>query len=132
MPEHVHLLVSELEEELLSTAIQSLKIASSRRTARFRLPSDPRLWQRRYFDHNVRSVESFDTLLRYTHRNPVKRGLVVKPEDWRWSSFRHYAMAEVGVVEIESRWTADRRNGRIPNLLELRSYTPTSANDGQM
>ena len=132
MPEHVHLLLSEPEEGLLSTAIQSLKVASSRRTARLRPPTHPRLWQRRYFDHNVRSVESFETLLRYTHRNPVKRGLVAKPEDWRWSSFRHYAMAEVEVVEIESQWTADRRIGKVPNLLELRSDVPTSANDGQM
>ena len=121
MPEHVHLLLSEPEEELLSTAIQALKLASSRRTARFREPSDPRLWQRRYFDHNVRTAESFETVLQYTHRNPVKRGLAVKPEDWKWSSFRHYATAEVGVVEIESRWTADRRSGRVLNLLHLRS-----------
>jgi len=27
----------------------------------------------------------------YLHRNPVKRGLVEKPEDWEWSSFRHYS-----------------------------------------
>jgi len=132
MPEHVHLLISEPQEEQLYVAIQALKVASSRRTARFRPPSHPRLWQRRYFDHNVRSLESFETLLRYTHRNPVKRGLAVKPEDWKWSSFRHYSMAEVGVVEIESRWTADRRVGRVSNLLELRSDVPTSANDGQM
>jgi putative transposase len=32
----------------------------------------------------------------------VQRGLVEKPEDWKWSSFRHYATAEIGAVEIES------------------------------
>jgi putative transposase len=31
---------------------------------------------------------------RYIHRNPVQRGLVLKPEDWLWSSFRHYAFGE--------------------------------------
>jgi hypothetical protein len=36
--------------------------------------------------------------LRYMHRNPVKRGLVVKPEDWPWSSFRHYMTGAEGVV----------------------------------
>jgi putative transposase len=40
------------------------------------------------------------------HRNPVKRGLVERPEDWDWSSFRHYATGERGIVEIESFWTA--------------------------
>lgn len=47
--------------------------------------------------------------LRYLHRNPVNRGLVVSAEDWAWSSFRHYITGEAGVVEIESRWTAQRR-----------------------
>ena len=32
--------------------------------------------------------ERFD----YTHFNPVRRGLVMKPEDWRWSSYRNLAL----------------------------------------
>ena len=47
--------------------------------------------------------------LRYIHRNPVKRGLVERPEDWAWSSFRHYLTGEEGKVEIESHWTAKKR-----------------------
>jgi hypothetical protein len=31
---------------------------------------------------------------------------VLEAGDWRWSSFRHYALREKGVVEIESEWTA--------------------------
>ena len=38
--------------------------------------------------------------LRYMHRNPVKRRLAEKPEDWAWSSFRHYLTGVEGVVEI--------------------------------
>jgi len=37
------------------------------------------------------------------------RGLVERPEDWTWSSFRHYVTGEAGTVEIESPWTAGRR-----------------------
>ena len=48
--------------------------------------------------------------LRYLHRNPVKRELVKEAKDWRWSSFRHYAFREMGVVEIESEWTARDRD----------------------
>ena len=29
-------------------------------------------------------------------------GLVPDPDDWKWSSFRHQAFREMGVVEIES------------------------------
>ena len=58
----------------------------------------------------VRSEHKFIEKLRYIHRNPVTRGLVVRlvvrpvvrPEDWVWSSFRHYANGEAGQVEIES------------------------------
>ena len=38
--------------------------------------------------------------LRYMHRNPVKRGLVASPEQWRWSSFRAYRYGETGRVRI--------------------------------
>jgi len=37
------------------------------------------------------------------------RGLVKRPEDWPWSSFRHYLTGAEGTVEIESQWTARRR-----------------------
>jgi putative transposase len=47
--------------------------------------------------------------LRYLHRNPVTRGLVATAEEWAWSSFRHYITGDEGVVEIESHWTARRR-----------------------
>jgi hypothetical protein len=39
----------------------------------------------------------------------VQRGLVRRPEDWSWSSARHYATGEECGVESESRWTARRR-----------------------
>jgi putative transposase len=43
------------------------------------------------------------------HRNPVVRGLCDSPEQWPWSSFRHYQTGELGLVEVESHWTAKRR-----------------------
>jgi putative transposase len=107
MPEHVHLLVSEPERKLLATAMQSLKLAVVRRAAGITVP----FWLPRYHDHNVRDYESFVEKLRYIHRNPVKRGLVKRPEDWAWSSFRHYATGERGVVEVESEWAAKLRQG---------------------
>ena len=62
-----------------------------------------------YYDFDVWSERKRVEKLRYLHRNPVRRGLVASPEDWAWSSFRHYLTGEEGVVEIESRWTAQRR-----------------------
>ena len=66
-------------------------------------------WQKRYYDRNVRDHREFTVKLRYLHRNPVKRGLDRSPEEWKWSSYRHYALRETGIVEIESEWTARDR-----------------------
>lgn len=56
------------------------------------------------------SERKFTEKLRNIHRNPVQRGLVARPEHWRWSSFRHYATGEESTVEIESIWTVRRRD----------------------
>jgi putative transposase len=117
MPEHVHLLVSEPELEVLAKAIQALKISVARRAMSRRAELDAPLWQTRYYDHNVRTHESFVEKLHYIHHNPVRRGLAEKPEDWSWSSFRHYAAGEIEPVQIESQWTADLRQGKRPSLL---------------
>ena len=103
MPEHVHLLVSEPESGTLAQAMQSLKQGVERRLA---LRAKDSFWQERYYDFNTWSEHKFVEKLRYIHRNPVKRGLVAQPEDWPWSSFRHYLTGETGPVEIESQWTA--------------------------
>jgi len=62
---------------------------------------------------NVCREQKLMEKLDYVHRNPVQRGLVTRPEDWTWSSARHYsrhyATGEEGAIEIESRWTARRR-----------------------
>jgi putative transposase len=107
MPEHVHLLVSEPRKGSLATAIQVLKERTSRKPKR---PQEPQFWQARYYDFNVWTDEKRTERLHYMQRNPVRRGLTAKPEDWPWSSFRHYATGVEGSVEIESFWTAQKRD----------------------
>ena len=53
-----------------------------------------RIWQPRFYDFVVFSERKRVQKLRYMHRNPVKRGLVDSPDQWTWSSFRHYAYDE--------------------------------------
>jgi len=117
MPEHVHMLVTEPERCTLAVALQSLK-QSVARTLALRA-ADP-FWQARYYDFNVWSERKFVEKLRYIHRNPVQRGLVERPEDWKWSSFRHYVSGEPGTVEIESQWTARirERAGIFPHAAD--------------
>jgi putative transposase len=96
MPEHVHLLVSEPGRELLAVALQALKLSVTRR-ARTRP-----FWLPRYYDFNVRTDAKRIEKLNYIHWNPMKRGLVNRPEDWRWSSYRYYQTGERGRVTITS------------------------------
>jgi putative transposase len=113
MPEHVHLLVSEPERCKLSLVIQMLKQITSQK---LRPLDQPRFWLARYYDFPVWNEEKRIEKLRYIHRNPVSRGLVQRPEEWKWSSFAHYATGIQGTVEIESQWTARRRErfGVVP------------------
>jgi putative transposase len=43
------------------------------------------------------------------HRNPVKRGLVLEPQQWKWSSYRHYAEGERGTVLVNEEWKAEMK-----------------------
>ena len=43
-------------------------------------------------------------ICRYMHRNPVERGLVMSPEQWRWSSYRFYLLDEAGPVRVNVGW----------------------------
>ncbi len=116
MPEHVYLLITEPEVGSPSTVMQVLK----QRTAKALLPKrkrrDPRqkrlfgeephraFWQARFYDFNVWTTKKKVEKLRYMHRNPVKRGLVQSPEQWRWSSYRHYLLGETGPVKVNVDW----------------------------
>jgi REP element-mobilizing transposase RayT len=109
-------LVSEPQRETLSIAVQALKLGLVRSlpcsdggvvaprsrksgetwgTPAFGTPAHPeRFWQARFYDFNVWTERKRIEKLRYIHRNPVERGLVASPEQWRWSSFRWYAFGE--------------------------------------
>lgn len=113
MPEHVHLLLGETGRATLACALQALKTSVAKQR-----PQRP-FWLSRYYDFNVRTHEKLVEKLRYLHRNPVKRGLVHSPEEWPWSSFRHYLTGTSGPVEVESEWTKARRLGlRLPTWNE--------------
>jgi putative transposase len=103
MPEHIHLLLSEPQN--LSSTLRVIKGESSKLLK----GSREHFWQPRYYDFNVFTTRKFKEKIQYIHRNPVTRGLVSKPEDYRWSSFNHYATGELSPIEIESEWTSHRR-----------------------
>ena len=64
---------------------------------------------RRFYDFVVFTEEKKVEKLRYTHRNPVKRGLVLEPGRWPWSSFCDYAEDRHGPVLVNERQKAEMR-----------------------
>ena len=114
MPEHVHLLINEPPGILLAQFLKAFKQITSRRLRGWH----EKFWQERYYDSNVRGETARSAVIRYIHRNPVKRGLVAKHEDWPWSSFRHSASGVKATVEIESQWTAFGRGNRLPERVQ--------------
>ncbi len=108
MPEHVHILISEPKKAVLSKALQALKLSVA--VQRMERP----FWQARYYDFNVYTERKRVEKLKYMHHNPVTRGLVEETDQWPWSSFHHILTGNRGVVEIESQWTATRRE-RAPS-----------------
>jgi REP element-mobilizing transposase RayT len=71
------------------------------------------IWQARFYDFVVSTENKRAEKLRYMHRNPVKRGLVLEPQQWDWSSYRHYADGERGVVLVNEERKAELKVRKI-------------------
>ena len=76
MPDHVHLFVRGARDFTLSSWIGGLKRAIS-----VALQS-PKLWRPGFFDHILRSNESYSEKWKSVRENPVRAGLVKSVDDW--------------------------------------------------
>ncbi len=88
MPDHVHLLLTPLADAegnpySVVAVLQAIKGASAHSINRALQRSGP-VWQEESFDHVPRSNESFEEKIEYIRQNPVRRGLVERPEDYPW------------------------------------------------
>lgn len=79
MPAHIHLIVSVARESnTLGEWVKAFKAVVAHREFR---------WQAGCFDHVLRSEESTSEKWEYIRMNPVRAGLVAKPEEWTFSAF---------------------------------------------
>ena len=84
MPDHIHLFAGFGPESItLSSWMKSLKKTISKvlTNATFHAPH----WQKGFFDHVIRSHESYDEKWLYVRDNPVRAGLVQSAEDWPYA-----------------------------------------------
>jgi len=68
------------------------------------------IWQRRFWEHQIRSEEQYQAYMDYIHYNPVKHGLVERVRDWPHSTFHRYVKSGIypehwggGIVEDAGR-----------------------------
>jgi putative transposase len=85
MPDHVHLILTPAPETSLEKAVQFIKGGFSFRAKRD-LGVSREIWQAGYTEHRIRDGADFQTHREYIHSNPVRRGLVSRPEEFVWSS----------------------------------------------
>ena len=77
MPNHVHLFVRGAAEFELGIWVRGLK-----RAVEAAVPGGDKIWQAGFFDHILRSDESYSEKWNYIFENPVRAGLVSHPEEW--------------------------------------------------
>jgi putative transposase len=122
MPEHVHFLlytfphlgkISDIMRDWKwSTAFdikeQCLQDGKEKVLDGFRLNAKRsgrhgnQVWMPRFDDVLIYSKDQFEIKLTYIHNNPVKRGLVQRPEDWLYLSARNYLLGDHSIIKVDT------------------------------
>ncbi len=82
MPDHAHLIFRILNGNL-GDVLRKIK-GSSARQVNIVLKRSGSLWTDESFDHIIRHEEELKEKIEYVQNNPVKKGLVEVPQQYRW------------------------------------------------
>lgn len=131
MPDHFHMICRSIDKYNLSEILRDLKKFTSRSIIKYLRTNTNstysqwirifqrdyeeqkrnkryKLWQDGFNPKELSSNKVIDQKIEYIHNNPVKAGLVIRPEEYKYSSSRNYADME-GVIEVivtHERWLA--------------------------
>ena len=83
MPDHIHLFVRIGQNNKLSDFIRMLR-QSLTKVIRYDIGYVGTVWQPGFFDHLLRSSDSYSEKWMYVRDNPVRKKLVQMSEDWSW------------------------------------------------
>jgi putative transposase len=98
MPEHLHAIWRlpegdsdfPLRWQLIKRRFSRGMTPAPERSASQLSKRDKGIWQRRYWEHQIRGEEDLARHVDYIHFNPVKHGLVAQVKDWPHSSFHKW------------------------------------------
>jgi putative transposase len=109
MPNHFHLVVKPRGDDDLARWLQWLCTTHVRHHHR-KFDSHGRLGEGRYKAFLVQDDHYLLTVMRYVERNALRKGLVTRAEDWRWSSlaWRSHAKPPLALepspLELPANW----------------------------
>jgi len=127
MPDHVHLLLcprrveydiavirQTIKEPVAKKAVRYLKRHSPQWLSRISVRKGKQIrhhfWQKGGgYDRNITEPVTLHKMIEYIHLNPVRRGLVERSIDWKWSSAGWFAEAgdsPLRMDRIPPEWTA--------------------------
>lgn len=101
MTNHIHFLVTPVNETAISN---TMKVVGSR-YAQYINKSYGRtgtLWEGRHRPSLVQSDRYLLTCMRYIELNPVRANMVVRPREYRWSSYRVNAFGDASFLEAHA------------------------------
>jgi len=99
MDNHIHLMLQMCKGFLLASLMHWLQLGYARYfNERHRHVGH--VFQARYHALLVDKDNYFLAVDRYIHLNPVRAGMVQRPEDFRWSSYRH-RLGLAGIVDVD-------------------------------
>jgi putative transposase len=81
MPDHLHLLITPAGNMSLERAVQFIKGGFS-----FRLKTKLTVWQESFTNHRIRDEEDFERYCEYIRMDPIRAGLLGRPEEYPYSS----------------------------------------------
>lgn len=110
LPNHYHCLMQapDLGAASLSALLKAVHRFTSSEWNREDRAVGRRVWYQ-YWDTCIDHPSSFLARLNYIHYNPVKHGLVVRPEDYPFSSYAEWSAREdLNLCELEGAYPWDR------------------------
>ena len=81
MPDHIHLFCAPNRLPIVALD-QWVKYAKNIASRHWPRPEEHPVWERHFWDTQLRDGDSYDAKWDYVVNNPVRAGLVEKPEDW--------------------------------------------------
>lgn len=111
LPEHLHAIWKLPENDadypmrwslIKSSFSRGLEKTESIRASRLK-KREREIWQRRYWEHQIRDEWDFEKHVDYIHYNPVKHGYVKRPIDWPFSTLHRYVQTGV----LPEHWASD-------------------------